>query len=441
MRKNLQTILVYTMVSIGCLSYVSCVPITSENCQFEDLNEIKLPVINRVFADNEDAYLQFEKDFLANRQLALKNWLLSTKTFSDIKSIDDILLAKIEIIGGQNTGVYSVGKQNNPEQKFILKIGTSTEEAPKLFRLQQSIAAKPECLIQSKIFSGKKDMEKALEFFPKIIKIYEAANHSVKNENGLIKHLQLSLLEEASGQVIYSFHNGQSATEAYRAAGKSTGYFHYLLAINPEDPFTEWITWKHGDLHSFNIFYNPDLKNITFIDNDGMKSNQKIDEFGRDFERSAYMFFYRSLNGGYSPIRFYLATLIEKEAQRQGKFVANINYHFLLHGYLDPLSVLINALNNLEVQTQVIQTDAFKEISTTFNHFSVFVQGYLEAMPEEKRPEVRAYFANLCRKASNAFLSDYNYITDEVSNNSKLEKAIRTIFPKNFLDCIDNGHF
>ena len=441
MHKNLQKTIFYIMVISAFLSYISCASTTSENCQFEDLNEIKLPVINRVFADNEDAYLQFEKDFLANRQLALKNWLLSTKTFSDIHSVNDIIIEPVGTIGAQNSGVYRVKKQDNLEQGFILKIGTSLEEAPKLFRLQQSIVAKPECLVQSKIFSEKDDMAKALESFPKIIKIYEAANHSVKNENGLIKHLQLSLLEEASGQVLYSFHVEEAkAIEAYRALGKSLGYFHYLLALNPEEPFEKWNTWTQGDMHSFNAFYDPVLKNITFIDNEGMGPNHSIARSSDDLERSSFMFFNRSLNSGYSPIVPYLSTLLSEEAQRQGKLVANINYDVLLPGYIDPLSALVSALERPEIHTKLIESELFQEADKRFNNFSAFVQGYLDAMPVDKRTDVSTYFGNMCRKVFFEFMNNYRYNIQRPPS-KRVVDAFRSIISEDFLDCIDHNHF
>jgi len=318
-----------------------------------------------------------------------------------------------------------------------------------LWKLQNSIAGHPECLLRTNLGLSRVATQEELAFFPKIPRVLEAANFPFDSPRDGVHyggesatHRYPILMEKVAGQALASLNIDQPETlNTYRTVGKSLGYFHYFMAESPNSPFGQWATITHGDLHANNVFFDRSTNSVSFIDNDSMDRNNRL---WYDFYQLGYLSFDYSINTGHSVLAPYLTELQNQEAGSRGMPLASLFdwSRPAPTGKLHPQDAIIGALERHEVIQQIPHSPAFQEVAKRFSKFRAVAQGYSDAFPENRRHEVREYFGQLCRNTAKRFIRDsFNRRSEDEPIEPRLNAAIRHLFPSEVIACMDENRF
>jgi hypothetical protein len=261
-----------------------------------------------------------------------------------------------------------------------------------------------------------------IKFFPRITQVVEA---------GMIGKSCIEVMEAAPGTSVSKIFAQWASDQDHskldpsipQKIGRSLGSFHYLLASNKNNSFTNLKTWLHGDLHHNNFFLDPQTEQITFIDTPhlGPKKSSPIPDLNK--------FFLEALENGFSDFSHDADYVALKYFRKSSKPNDQKN---LLISYLDMMNS--NDWQNHDGPGKDGFLKSQKILSGALEFNVAFAAGYLNSFPEHFHKEIKDYFIEKCESLFENFLSTLKPISQDVKTidpelKNKLRIQLESQFP------------
>ena len=424
--------------------------------------------VPRVFNQQDARYQEFQRLYLDRPEEALKQWLLGTERFSRLSDGSELHVERIPTpYAWVNGGVYRVSV-GHPSQggegsgeSYILKIAPnqSRQELYNLWWVEKALRSQVEYLRShaSQIhFRG--SLDDAVIALPKFPHLYEYASFDIPAREGEpAQELLAFVMDKVKGQGLHELNDVSHDTLTYyHALGRGLGYLHAMTAVNPESPFEEWIAFSHNDAHWGNIFVDPADARVSLIDLDRISvSNQ--------FKNDIFLSLFPQLRGNlFNGFEYTINLGLQRFQQSSPELIPvamngwaeNVRTHMADQGLSD-LSLelvggleqwrrygyLINFLNHDQSISIVRESRSFQVLSHLSDRVLSMTEGYLEAIPQDRQHEVKAFYSKLCHESVNDFLRQFSisFILWRNPNfiEPHLRESFRRVFPDSLNRCLD----